>query len=1001
MKLVRSVIALLLCAPLLYCGRAPAEAQNNGGLRAPEAPSAVKATPGNAKADVRWEAPPAQGQNALTSNTVTSSPDDVVVTVPGSSTNATVAPLVNGTSYTFTVHATNAAGSSPESAPSASVTPRTVPGAPTITGVVPADSQVAVSWTPPASDGGSAITGYSVVASPGGIRLDVGAVTTATVTGLTNGLAYTFTVQASNAAGAGPFSAASAAVTPRTVPGAPTGVSASAGDGQATVSWSAPASNGGSAIESYTATASPGGASATVTGTSAVVTGLTNGTSYTFTVVAANAAGPGPASAPSAAVVPRTLPGAPTGVLATADDGKALLSWVAPASDGGSPITGYVITASPGGGTMSVGNVTSATFSGLTNGTSYTFTVAAINDAGTGPASAPSGAVVPRGPPGAPQNVSATPGDAFAVVSWTAPTSNGGSPIVSYTVTASPGGATVSVNASVTSAQVTGLANGTAYTFTVFATNAAGNGQPSAPSAAVTPRRVPDAPTNVSATPGDTQATVSWSAPAFNGGAPIETYTITASPVAPGVTTGGNNTSAPVTGLTNGTSYTFSVYATNVAGDGFVSAPSLPVTPMAGPGLFPVLPSANHRYLVDFQNRPFRIQGDAAYSLIANLTFSEAQQYVTDRQARGFNSLLVNLLEHKFAVNAPKNRNGDPPFTTPGDFSTPNEAYFAFADSIIDLAASKGMLVFLEYLYLGVSGSDEGWSAELTNSVNNQTNCHAFGQYLGNRYKNRSNIVWITGGDYTPLAGSEAEKRVLQIMQGIRDAGATQIASAHWAPNNNGSDHLSSILDLNSVYQYAAQYAGAASAYSFSPALPTFLLETGYELENIVPGDRASIRKYEYWSALGGAIAGVFYGHRDIWQFAPPWQQALNSPGAQDMTRMHQLYDSIAWQSLVPSGLSGMRTLVTSTTSSDHVVAAAAPDGTVLLAYVPPTGTSAVSLTVDMSGNTATRSRWYDPSTGAYTLDSTSLPGTGSRTFTTPGANGSGANDWVLVLDRG
>ncbi|MGB6962736.1 MAG: DUF4038 domain-containing protein, partial [Candidatus Acidiferrum sp.] len=123
--------------------------------------------------------------------------------------------------------------------------------------------------------------------------------------------------------------------------------------------------------------------------------------------------------------------------------------------------------------------------------------------------------------------------------------------------------------------------------------------------------------------------------------------------------------------------------------------PPLPSTQQTITGAtytYPLKVSEDGRYLVDQNNKPFRIQGDSAQSLIANLTYAEAQLYLSDRQAKGFNTININLLEHKFAVHPPSDRNGDQPFTSPGDFSKPNEAYFAFADSIIDLAASKGML---------------------------------------------------------------------------------------------------------------------------------------------------------------------------------------------------------------------------------------------------------------------------------------------------------------------
>jgi hypothetical protein len=160
-----------------------------------------------------------------------------------------------------------------------------------------------VAFTPPASNGGAAITSYTVTASPGG-RSATGAAGPITVTGLTNGQAYTFTVTATNSAGTGPASAPSNAVTPLDVPGAPTGVAATAGDSSATITFTPPASDGGLAIAFYTATASPGGRVGTGNGSPITVTGLSTGVSYTFTVTATNSKGVGPASSASNAVVP-------------------------------------------------------------------------------------------------------------------------------------------------------------------------------------------------------------------------------------------------------------------------------------------------------------------------------------------------------------------------------------------------------------------------------------------------------------------------------------------------------------------------------------------------------------------------------------------------------------------------------------------------------------------------------------------------------------------------
>jgi uncharacterized protein with LGFP repeats len=214
------------------------------------------------------------------------------------------------------------------------------------------------------------------------------------------------------------------------------------------------------------------------------VPGLTNGTRYTFTVVAHSVAGDSDASA-SASVIPGT-PKAPTNVQATAGNTKATVQWVAADANGASGIT-YTVTATGGATplTMSVVNGTSMTFPGLTNGTSYTFTVVANGTAGATPVSsdnsAPSNAIIPVGVPNAPTIVSAIPGNVEVTVSWSAPaTDPARAAVTGYRVIPSAGQA-VEVPAGTTSVPVPGLTNGTRYTFTVVAHSVAGDSAASAP----------------------------------------------------------------------------------------------------------------------------------------------------------------------------------------------------------------------------------------------------------------------------------------------------------------------------------------------------------------------------------------------------------------------------------------------------------------------------------------------------------------------------------------
>jgi len=256
------------------------------------------------------------------------------------------------------------------------------------------NGQMSVAFTPNTSAG--APSSFVVTPSPSTSPSTFTATSSPiTVTNLASSTQYTYTVTASSAYGTSAASSASTVVTATTVPAAPTINSVTNGNLQASIAFTAGAT-GGSSITGFTVTSSPGSLTASGASSPLVVTGLTNGTSYTFTAVATNANGSSAASSASSSITAAAVPGAPTiGTATQTGATTATLTFTAPANNGGSNITSYTATSSPGSVTSTLNQAGSGTFNitGLTAQTTYTFTVTATNAVGTSSASSSSNSI--------------------------------------------------------------------------------------------------------------------------------------------------------------------------------------------------------------------------------------------------------------------------------------------------------------------------------------------------------------------------------------------------------------------------------------------------------------------------------------------------------------------------------------------------------------------------------------------------------------------------------
>jgi hypothetical protein len=443
-----------------------------------------------------------------------------------------------------------------------------------------------------------------------------------------------------------------------------------------------------------------------------------------------------------------------------------------------------------------------------------------------------------------------------------------------------------------------------------------------------------------------------------------------------------------------------------------VPTPTPTPTPSAGVA-YPLKVSNNHRYLVDQNAVPFLVAGDSAWSLIVNLTEAQAATYFADRKADGFNTVLLSVFagSQVFGRANFSTYDGIIPFTTPGDISTPNPAYFQRVDDMINLAASYGLCVFLNPI------ENYGWEAKFESS--GPIKCAAFGNYIGNRYKTFPNIVWSHGNDYQDWPA--ADSVFLAIVNAIKavDPLHTHTIELNYYNSMAFDDPqwIAPVIDINWSYTYFPAYVEDLRCYAASPTTPYILGESIYEQETHPTTDSgtvANLRRQEWWTVCSGAT-GQLYGSAWTDAFPTGWQNNLDTPGAMQLKYLTNLLAPLEWYNLVPDTAHAFVTSgfgtgynypgnpagipAKGTLGVDRFVTAAiAPDGRLGLAYLPTTTTITTSMGAFSGPVTA---QWVDPSSGIATV----IPGspfapTGSQQFTSPGNTSDGQKDWVLLFTR-
>jgi hypothetical protein len=423
---------------------------------------------------------------------------------------------------------------------------------------------------------------------------------------------------------------------------------------------------------------------------------------------------------------------------------------------------------------------------------------------------------------------------------------------------------------------------------------------------------------------------------------------------------------------------------------------------------FPLKLSANHKYLTDSRNKPFLVKEISAWGLIQALSEKDEVVFIDSVKRRGFNTLMVSIIsfDTRFA-GGPPNWQGIPPFKTLGDFSTYNTAYFDHADRFLRVAQAKGMQVLLVPCYLGYKGDkNQGWWSQLLSPANSVAKSRAYGQFLGQRYKGFSNIIWIAGGDNK--GDSTLNPHMDNIIGGIKEFDKRHLWTGHFE-SKQGTNWPSEnplyaqYIDIDGLYAFiekdlgkdGPQYKTELAHYGKGKMI--FQMDQSYEhdIPHVADNENPQwIRRKNYEGLLSGCAGTSFCpGQKDNPEYVfKNWQPLMNTGGMIEMRNCFNLFGSRAWQRLVPDTSSKIIADGRGESGSiNYVCAAQTTDHNTYIAYLPLGGT--VTLDLDALKIKMARAWWYDPRNGeALPIGTFAAHGTKKITAFT-------SEDWILVVD--
>lgn len=425
--------------------------------------------------------------------------------------------------------------------------------------------------------------------------------------------------------------------------------------------------------------------------------------------------------------------------------------------------------------------------------------------------------------------------------------------------------------------------------------------------------------------------------------------------------------------------------------------------------------SENKHFLVFEDGTPFFYLGDTGWELFHRLNKEDTEKYLENRREKGFTVIQAVVLAEFDGLNTP-NAEGNKPLVNNNPL-TPNEKYFEHIDWVIKKAEEKG-------IFMGVLPTwGDKWNRKWGEGpqIFNPENAKAYGKFIGQRYKNSPNIIWILGGD-RPIE-SEIQRQIIAGMaEGLREGdGGRHLISFHPTGGTGSSQSLPNEpwLDFNMrqnghSLSYTERYYMTSDDYRIEPAKPVIDAEPVYEDHpiNFNPdanghSTSADVRRPLYWDLFSGAF-GHTYGHHSVWQmFTPsrvpvnrplmPWYEAIDQPGALQMMYGRLLMESRPFLTRIPDNTIIVTDKIASAVpgnGSYRYVATRDEAGTYAMIYVP-VGRK-FSVRMDAIKGKEVIAWWFNPRNGdAKEIGKYSNAGT--QTFNTPAP---GENlDWILVLD--